>query len=149
MKATIKNTIALTCAALGLLGASNAEAASFKLETLVPGYSSFAVVKPELRYILGGRVRWNAAIGSYETDRVSRGERLRITLRPSTSGERCNNLGIMGIIANRDVANISVGYMPFSTSNYYVTRNTAHDNVKVGAVTTSGYFEVRLPIGTR
>lgn len=147
MKSTIKTAIA--CAVLAQLSLPKAEAARFKLEVRVPGYSSYAVVKPELRSQLGGRVRWNSSIGSFETDRVARGETIRVTLIPTTSGERCHNLGIMGIIANNDAINVAVGFMPYTASGWVVTYNPAHDNVRLAALTTAGVFDMRMPIGRR
>jgi hypothetical protein len=46
---------------LTLLGGA-ANAAQFKLETVVPGYPGYTLVRPELRSVLGGRVRWNSVL---------------------------------------------------------------------------------------
>ncbi len=131
----------------GVLG--EASAASFKLETIVPGYPGYVIVKPELRSVLGGRVRWNSSLRCYETDRVSRGERLRVSINPTTSGERCQSGAIAGITSSNGTAIFQAVRLPYVETRFGVSTNPSFDNVHLLAFTTSGRFEVRLPIGRR
>lgn len=149
MKPTPKNHLLtlLACITFGLIG--EASAAGFKLETIVPGYPGYVIVKPELRGVLGGRVRWNASLRCYETDRVARGERVRVTIFPTTAGERCRNGAITGITASNGTAFFQAVNLPYTETRFAVSPNPSFDNVHLRAFTSSGSFEKRLPIGRR
>jgi hypothetical protein len=146
---SIRKTIALAALALSVFASSGAEAATFKIETLVPGYTGYVLVRPELRFVLGGKVRWNSSINAFETDRVARGERLRITIRPSTAGERCHNLAIAGVTSSNGFAAFNFVNLPYVETRFGVSTNTSFDNVMVRTLTSTGYYETRLPIGRR
>jgi hypothetical protein len=146
---TIKAVLLTAVAVLSASVAPEANAASFKMETVVPGYTGYVLVKPELRNVLGGRVRWNSALKCFETDRVSRGEKLRVTINPSTAAERCLNIGIAGITSSNGFAAFNVVTIPYVENRFGVSTNPSFDNVEVKAHTTSGLFSVRLPIGRR
>jgi hypothetical protein len=119
---SIRKITALITLAMSVFASSGAEAASYKIETIVPGYTGYVVVRPELRYVLGGRVRWNSSIKAFETDRVARGERLRITVRPSTLGERCNNFAIAGVTSSNGFAAFNLVSLPKPASESRRTR---------------------------
>lgn len=142
-------TTKMILAALVSLIAPHADAASFKLETLVPGYTGYVLVKPELRSVLGGRVRWNAALRVFETDRVSRGEKIRLTISPSTSRERCQRVAFAGVSSSNGFFAFAPVTLPYVENRFGVSTNPSFDNVIATAYTTSGVFELRLPIGRR
>jgi hypothetical protein len=143
-----KNLLAiLGLAALGLTG--EAKAADFKLETSVPGYPGYVVVNPSLRYVLGGKVRWNPSLRRYETDRVARLELLRVTISPSTRGELCKSGAIAGVTSSNGTAFFQAVKLPYVETRFRVSSDSSFDNVYVVALTTSGRFEMRLPIGRR
>jgi hypothetical protein len=132
-----------------LMLGGTANAARFKLETVVPGYPGYTLVRPELRSVLGGRVRWNATLRCYETDRVSRSEPLRISILPSTTGERCFTAACAGVSSANGFAVYQAVNLPYVETRFRVSPNPAFDNVILSAQTTSGRFEMRLPIGRR
>jgi hypothetical protein len=149
MKTTIKNRLMTVLALITLSLVGEASAAGFKLETIVPGYPGYVVVKPELRGVLGGRVRWNASLRCYETDRVERLERVRVTIFATTAGERCRNGAIAGITASNGTAFFQAVNLPYTETRFSVSANPSFDNVHLRAFTTSGSFEMRVPIGRR
>jgi len=128
---------------------SESQAASFKLECIVPGYPGYVIVKPELRSVLGGRVRWNPSLRAYETDRVQRGEKLRVTISANKAGELCRNGAIVGVTAANGTAFFNVVALPYVETRFGVSPNPSFDEVYLKAYTTAGYFEQRLPIGRR
>jgi hypothetical protein len=146
---TIKAFIITAVASLCACVIPEASAASFKMETVVPGYTGYVLVRPELRYVLGGRVRWNSTLRCFETDRVSRGEKLRVTINPSTASERCLNIAIAGVTSSNGFAAFNLVTIPYVENRFGVSTNTSFDNVEVRAYTTSGLYSVRLPIGKR
>ena len=145
IKKSVCSIVALT--SLILSGAS--QAAEFKLETSVKGYPGYVLVNPSLRYVLGGRVRWNSSLHCYETDRVSRGERLRISILPSTRGEICKSGAIAGITSSNGSAYFQSVNLPYVETRFGVSTNPSFDNVHLIALTSSGRYEIRLPIGRR
>lgn len=149
MKTTTPKCLLALLAFITLGLVSEASAAGFKLETIVPGYPGYVSVKPELRFVLGGRVRWNASQRCYETDRVSRSERVRVTIFATTAGERCRNGAITGITASNGTAFFQAVNLPYTETRFAVSSNPSFDNVYLRAFTTSGSFELRLPIGRR
>lgn len=143
-----KNLLVIfSLAALGLKG--EAEAADFKLETSVRGHPGYVVVNPSLRNVLGGKIRWNPSLRCFETDRVSRGEMLRVTITPSTRGELCKSGAIAGVTSSNGTAFFQAVKLPYVETRFGVSRDPSFDNVYVVALTTSGRFEMRLPIGKR
>jgi hypothetical protein len=149
MKTTIKKRLMTVLALITLSMLGEASAAGFKLETIVHGYSGYVLVKPELRNVLGGRVRWNPSLRCFETDRVQRGERVRVTIFATTAGERCRNGAIAGIISSNGVHFFQAVQLPYTETRFAVSMNPSFDNVHLRADTTSGRFEMRLPIGRR
>lgn len=83
---------------IGLLG-SGARAASIRIETKVAGYPSvdWVLVLPEMRGVLGGRVRYDDHRRCWITGRVQRGEPVRITVTPTTTAELTDNEAVLGI----------------------------------------------------
>ena len=146
---SIRKITALITLALSVFTSSGAEAASYKIETIVPGYTGYVLVRPELRYVLGGKVRWNSSIKAFETDRVARGERLRITVRPSTPGERCNNFAMTGVTSSNGFVAFNLVSIPYVETRFGVSKDPSFDNVLLRTVTSTGYYETRLPIGRR
>jgi hypothetical protein len=135
-----------------VLLAGTSRAASIKFETRVPGYTQmgngWVLVLPELRLVLSGKVRWDSARGCYVTDRVARTEKLRITISPTTSAERCQRIGLAGAYSDTGCYGWTIVPLPFATTGL-VPANPSQDNVFVWTYTTSGYFEKRIPIGSR
>ena len=141
------------CAVACTLGFSQSKAADIKFEVKVPGYTQrgngWALVLPELRSVLGGKVHWDSGRNQYITDRVSRGETMKITITPTTPAERCDSMACVGIgpgdiwTFNKDVR------LPYVINNFWVSTNPAYDNVFVKVHTTSGWYSKRIPIGTR
>jgi hypothetical protein len=136
-----------TLALLGLtLVTTASRAATITFETKVKGYSSagWIQVKPELREKLGGRV---AKIGGvWVTDRVQRGEDLRVSIRP-IGRERCHNGSLSGVHAANGFFKWAAVSLPFVKTTK-VSNDPSFDNVYVWTYTTSGYFEKRVPIGS-
>lgn len=147
----IGRPILLAAAGLALL-ASASEAASIKLETQVPGYTQrgngWVLVLPELRPVLGGAVRWDNARGCYVTDRIPRNDKIRITISPTTATERCQRLGLAGAESDTGLYGWSFVRLPFVVTGK-VPIDPRQDNVWVWVYTSSGFYEKRIPIGTR
>jgi hypothetical protein len=145
----IRGTVAL--AVLGLLTLAGAgRAATIQMETKVAGYSGagWILVVPELRSQLGGAVRYDSSRRRWVTDRVSRGEPLRVTIRPTTSTERCRNGALTGIYSANGTFTFNGVALPYQTTTS-VSRDPSFDNVHVWLVTSSGWFDKRVPIGSR
>lgn len=126
-----------------------ATAAKIKVETIVPGYTGYVLVRPELRYVLGGRVRWNIQLKVFETDRIGHAERLRFTVRRSGSGEQCLNLRLDGVSAPTGVFRAGTVNLPYHETRLGVTSNPGFDDVRIIARTSLGRYECRIPIGRR
>ena len=90
----------LTIALVALTTALHA--ASINYEVQVAGYSKAGWIKirPELRSILGGRVANLPQYGGWVTDRVARGENLRVTITPDNRVERHCRGSLVGVVAN-------------------------------------------------
>ncbi len=141
----------VTLAALGIaLLATTSRAATIKFETKVAGYSSagWILVLPEMRAQLGGRVTYDRNRGCWITDRVQRGEQIRVTVSPSTRTERCHNGSITGIFSASGSFTFGFVPMPFGYV-FEVSKFQNFDNVYIWVYTTSGLFEKRIPIGLR
>ena len=141
-----KSLLAVTVVAL----TTALKAASINYEVQVAGYSTagWIKVRPELRGILGGRVANLPQYGGWVTDRVSRGENLRISILPDNRVERKCRLSLVGVIANNDLVSLQGALLPV-TGVWNVTRNPNIDNVYLAVVTETGLYEKRVPIGSR
>ncbi len=86
----LPKSLASLAAGLLVLLSPGASAANVQLETRVAGYSSagWILVLPGLNGSLGGRVRFDRATNRWITDRIQRGEPLRLTVIPTTATER-------------------------------------------------------------
>jgi hypothetical protein len=153
----LTKAVGLAVVLLGL-GASQSHAAKIKMEVKVAGYSTagWILVVPELRSVLGGKVRNIPEYGGWVTDRVQRGETMRLTISPSTSTERCQKGAWTGVYSKTDpnqlftFAAVTLPYVNTAT----VTLNPLADNVYAYVITQSDkngclLFEKRVPIGTR
>ncbi|MSU36221.1 MAG: hypothetical protein EXS36_14215 [Pedosphaera sp.] len=109
----------------------------------------WVLVLTELRPVLGGKVRWDAARGCYVTDRVARGEVMRISITPSTPKERCLRIALEGIAPGNQFVYDKVIFLPYVTFNFRVSTSPSYDNVDLNIFTFSGAFSKRIPIGSR
>lgn len=138
-------------AALALLAlfafSGAAKAANIKMECKVAGYSLAGWIEVRPGSGTGGRVQRDAA-GRYYTDRVQRGEAIRINVTASTPVERCLNGAISGAYWDNGGGLIGASLLPFTLSGRVPT-NTSVDNLHVWVYTNSGFFDKRVPIGSR
>ncbi|MGV3773772.1 MAG: hypothetical protein ACO1QB_12780 [Verrucomicrobiales bacterium] len=154
MKKTLMTIIGKTVAGVALVaaisGATVAKAANIVIETAVPGYRGYALVIPELRAKLGGRVMWDSTSGRYITDRVARGEQLKISVTPSNRKETgCRSGAIAGVHAQNGYFNYGAVRIPLNDARWKVSKDPRMDNVHLWVITNAGYFEKRFPIGNR
>ena len=152
---TVKNIVRNLCrpAALVVLGlgllAQTSQAAIIKVQVRVPGYtqrgSGWTLVLPELN--LGGKVVWDVGRGSYVTDRVSNGEYIQITVSPSVPAEtlarRIQLIGARSTTGLQSWFNVPLPFVIICTP---LPQN---DKVWVSVLTNLGYYERRIPIGSR
>lgn len=126
------------------------QAAKITHEVQVPGYSRAGWVKivPELRGSLRGGVAYLPKYGGWVTDRVGRGEMLRTTFVADRSGERSCRGALVGIASPKEVINFSCTRLSYSLTER-VSRDARLDNIFAWAITEAGYFEKRVPVGTR
>lgn len=126
------------------------QAAKITYEVQVPGYSRAGWVKivPELRGALRGGVAYLPQHGGWVTDRVGRGEMLRTTFVADRSGERSGRGALVGIASPKGVINFSCTRIGYSLTER-VSRDARLDNIFAWAITEAGYFEKRVPVGTR
>ena len=139
----------LGLAALALTTALQAASISYAVQ--VPGYSGagWIHVKPELRYVLGGRVAYLPQYGGWVTDRASRGEPIRTIIAPDRAPERQGSIATISLKVN-GTAVIPPFQAPLTFVGYRtVSTNPNADNISVSAQTAAGTFEQRVPIGTR
>jgi hypothetical protein len=145
-------------AALGLmlsagLCGSRAHAASIRLETKVAGYSSagWILVLPELRAVLGGRVSYDRSRGCWVTDRVQRGELMRVTVSPNTPAEFSNPRALFGVYTTTGWQIFDARWvnLPFSTTGTVPWDPSFRDVVVVVENSAYAGFEKVVPIGTR
>jgi hypothetical protein len=143
--------ISKTIMTLGILTiltlASSTRAATIKMEVKVSGISSWVLVKYGAWPRYGGRVVYDATIGSYVTDDVARGETMRVTVTP-TSGEFGGFYDIFSYGANRYVSPLRWVSLPFSES-IVVPINPSFDNNYVEVASNIANFTARIPIGPR
>ena len=147
MKTNLLKTL-VTAAALSIAAAASAASISFEVQ--VPGYSTagWIKVKPELRSVLGGKVRYMSQYGGWVTDRVSRGEYVRTTIRANKPAERYCRGSYVGIDASNGFFAFTNVILDYSNTKK-VSSDPSFDNVYVWAITEAGYFEQRVPIGSR
>ncbi len=127
------------------------QAASINYAVQVPGYSSagWIPVKPELRFVLGGRVAYLPQYGGWVTDRASRGEPIRTTIAPNHAPERQGTIATITLKVNGRAV-IPPFSAPLTFVGYRsVSTDPNADNITVTAKTVAGTFEERVPIGTR
>ncbi len=138
----------LALSALAVSAAVNA--ASINYQVQVSGYSKagWITVVPELRGLLGGRVANLPKYGGWVTDRVSRGEPLRITILPDRPRETQCRGALVGISSSNGQAAFGLVRLPVS-GTWVVTRDPSFDNVHLTVFTEAGVFDKRVPIGTR
>ena len=132
--------------------APSAQAASIRFETKVVAYSSagWILVLPELRSVLGGRVRYDNVRRCWITDRVQRGEPLRITCSPTTPDEQRDNEILFGIYPSNgwEVYSDEV-FLPY-VHVLTIPYDTNFRDVVVGVQNSSWqWFERMIPIGPR
>ena len=127
-----------------------AQAASINYEVQVAGYSGagWIKVKPELRGLLGGRVAYLPQYGGWVTDRVARGENVRTTIAPDRAVERYCRGALVGVDAANGFFAFTGARLTYSRTQR-VSTNPSFDNAYVWTITEVGYFEKRVPIGSR
>ncbi len=153
----MKNILRKALLGLGLVAtlgsAAPAKAANIKFETRVAGYTArgngWVLVLPELRSQLGGRVIWDNARQSYVTDRVSSGETMRISITASKAGEKCQRGAYQGIFGGNGIFTFQAIQLPYVDSRFAVSSSPSFDNVYVYAYTNAGFFDKRIPRGSR
>ena len=145
--------IAALAAVACTLGLSQSRAADIKFEAKVAGYTQrgngWVLVLPERRPILGGKVAWDQALGTYVTDRVARGETMRVTITPGTRTEKCYRIALEGIAPGNTWTYDKLVPLPYTTPSFEVSKSPAFSNMFVNIFTFSGPFSKRIPIGSR
>lgn len=153
----IKNIIggklvrSVTLALLGMVAFTvAASAANIKLQCKVAGYSMAGWIDIRPGSGTGGRVQYEN--GKAYTDRVQRGEPLRITYTAEKVTERCQGGSWGGIYkftngynSMLDFGQVSLPYVITTTC----PANPNWDNVHADIRTSLGYFSKRIPIGSR
>ena len=136
--------------AIAMATVAQAQAANIILQTKVANYSQAGWIRvvPELRNKLGGRVAFLAQYGGWVTDRVQRGEPLAVTVQPTTRAERSCRGSFIGVDASNGFFAFTKARLPYSRVQS-VSRNPAFDDVYVWVISEAGYFETRIPIGSR
>ncbi len=132
-------------------GTASSEAASIRYDVKVVGYSSAGWIKvvPELRSLLGGRVAYLPQYGGWVTDRAARGEPIRTTISPNRAPERQGTQVFVGLRVNgRDVIQPFPATLTYSNVRQ-VSTDASVDNISVWTTTPAGYFETRVPVGSR
>ncbi len=134
---------------LGLLATvAAAQAVSLTFECKVANYSGAGWIEVRTGSNTGGRVVYDSRTGRYYTDRVQRGEALRITCSPTVSREYAVGGFLYTLNAPNPMALFASAPLPVSRVISCPT-NPSWDNVYVGVETSSGYYERRIPIGQR
>lgn len=125
------------------------KAADLKMEVLIAGHTNYVLVVPGSN--TGGRVL-TAANGTKYTDRVQRGELMRLTLAPVTWVEwyypafSCQILNETGVVGPQPVWN---SYTMPTSALVRASTNVAHDNLHVRVYTVDDNRKIRIPIGSR
>ena len=134
-----KLTLALSLGA-ALISATATQAADLILQVQVRGYSGYTLVVTGSN--TGGRVQWSSRYNCNITDRVSRGESACFTIAPTASGEYLYQGGLTQAFS------LGSGYLPCYRT-FTVPTDPNKDNLYMWASTNCGYFQKRMPIGTR
>lgn len=138
-------------AALALLAlfafSGAAKAANIKMECKVAGYSLAGWIEVRPGSGTGGRVQRDSA-GRYYTDRVQRGEAIRVNVSATTAIERCLSGALTGAYWDNGGGLIGAAPLPFSLTGRVPT-NVNVDNLHLWVYTNSGFFDKRVPIGSR
>ena len=149
---TTKRLVLLATLAVGLF-AGQAHASSISIECKVAGYSLAGWIQVRPGSNTGGRVQYDAAHAVYFTDRVSRGESMRLTFKPTVAGE----FAYWGDIFPETHYSLYKGYfanvwLPFAEVLTCPT-DPSWDNVYAEVCTTApypnNYNKLRIPIGSR
>src|SRR5690349_13396638 len=124
---TAGRTVAI--ALLGVMGFSvaSAKAATIRMECRVTGYSTAGWIEVRPGSNTGGRVQKDAA--GYYTDRVQRGEPLRVKFSP-TGSEYCYGGALTGAYWDGGGNGVSAAWLPLTLTGT-VTTNPNIDNVHV------------------
>ena len=154
---SIKNIVRNLCrpVALTVLGvtllAQTTQAATIKFEAKVPGYSRGTGWALVVNGAPKGMV-WHPELNCYVTDRVQRGEKIRITISPNTAAERCQKIALAGAYSDAGPLSWLFVSLPFVCTGTVPT-SPNQDNVFICAYTTlltnPKYTERRIHIGTR
>ena len=149
MKPTFYTLIALGAATLTLAAVPNrAQAQSIRYEVKVPGYSSAGWIEVRDSRNVGGKVVRDPS-GTW-TDRVARGENLRVSITDRKPG-RCEvKDAIVGVVSDNGFVRGLVADLPFHR-DFVVSRDPSFDNVTVIVINRENGNLVtrRVPIGTR
>lgn len=146
---------ALAAVAAVVAAAPQALAQTVTFETKVPGYSNsgkdgWILIPPDAN--TGGRVV-NSGKRNATTDRVMRGDQLRVTIT-GRRGANCQigEDAIVGVLADNGFARGSVVTLPFSR-DFTVSKDPSFDNVTAIVITFRAdggkVVKRRVPIGTR
>lgn len=146
---SLRRPLILAAMALSVVSATT-QAAGIKIECRVSGYSTAGWIEVRTGSNTGGRVQRDSS--GYYTDRVQRGEPLRITYLPQTLSERCQGGSWGGIFkfdhgyrASQTFWSVPLAYVISTTC----PTDPNWDNVQADISTNLGYFVRRIPIGTR
>lgn len=150
MKA-IRSLFKVLALAAGLLASQSIRASQIDFYVLVPGYSSagWIQVRPELRSLLGGRVAYLPQYGGWVTDRIARGETFYSVFSPNRTGERtCLRGAISGVDVTGGTVTFANRTMVYLRGDI-AARSASVDAASAWTITEAGYFERRVPIGSR
>ncbi len=146
----VRGSAVLALVAIPLLSGS-AKAATIKMECKVVGYSTAGWIEIRTGSGTGGRVQRDSLGRSY-TDRVQRGEQLRITYSPDSPSEVCKGGKWGGIFkfdhGFRSTSDFGRVKLPY-TLTVTCPKDPNWDNVQADILTSRGYFVKRIPIGSR
>jgi hypothetical protein len=144
------STVAIIFAAALLLFAipGVALAQTIKYEVRVKGYSDSGWVEVRAGRNIGGAVRRDKK-GAW-TDRVARGEELRVTITDRRARQCEVSEAIVGVVADNGFVRGAIVDLPFQRE-FKVSEDTAFDNVIVVVINkgTGRSVTRRVPIGTR
>lgn len=133
-----------------VLTSAASQAATITLQVQVKGYSSagWVLVRPELRSVLGGKVAYLPQHGGWVTDRVARGEAVRLNITPSSPREEKCKVAVLGVNINNAFAGVQAVPLP-CVGSFVVSSDPRVDSVRMAVNTAFGTTEYRVPIGSR
>jgi hypothetical protein len=136
--------------AVATLAVATTQAATLTFEVQVKGYSGagWIGVRPELRGVLGGKVAYLPQYGGWVTDRVARGESVRISILPRTAQEGRCKVAALGVNSNSTFAGLAILPLP-AVATWQVSQDPSFDSVRMAVNTAFETTEHRVPIGTR